>query len=223
MRVCPVCNEAFTDEFSFCDLDGTALKRQREPGDTNRLWSLLGVGLLVGALVISAASIIFLPKARVAPPTIGSRPASNEQSEPAAIKNTDPFVVSEESESPKPSPLPTAAQRAAMSEAEIKDMASDTRTNADPKAAALAAEEKSDVKDVPKLPSEPPKEKIEEPKRPVTAAAEPTPKERKADQARNSTKETAKETAAQKSAKDKDKEKKGGFLGIFKKIFGKKQ
>lgn len=217
MRVCPVCNEAFSDEFSFCDLDGTALKREREAGETNRMWSLLGVGLLVGALVISAASIIFLPKVRVSPTTSATKPVVNDQAEPAGLKNPDQVVVSEESELPKPSPLPAGAQRVALSESEIKDMASDTRTTGDPKAAALAAEEKAELREVQKLSAELPKEKpVEEVKPPLNTVSEP--KERKTDQpVRNS----SKETATQKSGKEK--EKKGGFLGIFKKIFGKKQ
>ena len=75
MKVCPVCNETFADELKFCDLDGTRLKREigtQSPEKQNKTWSLIGVGLLVGALVLSALSIIFLPKARIAPTVANS-------------------------------------------------------------------------------------------------------------------------------------------------------
>src|SRR5687768_8398766 len=75
MKVCPVCNETFADELRFCDLDGTRLKREigtQSPEKQNKTWSLIGVGLLVGALVLSALSIIFLPKARIAPTVANS-------------------------------------------------------------------------------------------------------------------------------------------------------
>ena len=60
MKVCPVCNESFAKDLNFCDVDGTRLTRQGDAsgsGEQSKIWQLLGVGLLLGALVISAASI----------------------------------------------------------------------------------------------------------------------------------------------------------------------
>src|ERR1051325_2740783 len=80
MKICPVCNEVFADELKFCDVDGTRLTRQRDvtaAPQQNKGWSLFGVALLVGALVISGVSVIFLPRAHVSPPVVRSEPSSN--------------------------------------------------------------------------------------------------------------------------------------------------
>src|SRR2546429_9741460 len=81
MKICPVCNDSFPDELNFCDVDGTRLNRgagsagEAGGADRRKWWSLLGAGLLVGAVVISAASIIFLPKARISTPLVNSQPS----------------------------------------------------------------------------------------------------------------------------------------------------
>ena len=70
MKVCPVCNEIFADDLKFCDLDGTRLARQAEATGApahHRTWSLLGIGLLVGALVLSAVSVFMIPRSRALP------------------------------------------------------------------------------------------------------------------------------------------------------------
>ncbi|HST20196.1 MAG TPA: hypothetical protein VLR90_03715, partial [Blastocatellia bacterium] len=76
MKVCPVCSESFPDDLKFCDLDGTRLTRQLDgviPAEGgSKLWSMLGIGLLVGALVLSAVSVFLIPKARVATPVSSS-------------------------------------------------------------------------------------------------------------------------------------------------------
>src|SRR4029079_6008788 len=82
MKECPVCGEAFGNELNFCDVDGAKLKRQggaSTTGEQSKLGQLWGVGLLLGALVLSAASI-FLPKVRVIPAT----PVTSTSSEPAS-------------------------------------------------------------------------------------------------------------------------------------------
>ena len=60
MKICPVCNDSFADELRFCDIDGARLTREAGSQDRNRWWSLLGAGLVVGALVISAATDVFV-------------------------------------------------------------------------------------------------------------------------------------------------------------------
>lgn len=231
MRVCPVCEEAFGDEFNFCDLDGAALKRKREPGerDTSRVWPLLGVGLLVGALIISAASMVFLPRAQISPTASGPRPPANQEPEPAGATGSLPVLVGE-TDSRKPSAATTALPKetSAVSESEAKAMASDTEDGVDPKAAALGTEAKAELKEAPKTSAEASKEKAAEPP-PLKAVAATTPKERRTDTSVKEPDTAAKESVATKGAKgkqggkDDDKEKKGGFLRIFKRIFGKKQ
>lgn len=234
MRVCPVCDEAFGDEFNFCDLDGTALKRKREPGEreTSRAWSLIGVGLLLGALVISAASIVFLPRAQLSPAANSTRPSANGESQAAGAAGSLPVVIVEEGNSPNPNPPPAVPKEtAAMSESEAKAMASDTRDAADPKASL--GSEGAEMKEAPKASAEASKEKpgektVEPPT--LRTVAESAPKERKTEPSVKDPKDAARPDAATKGAKsspkDDDKEndkKKGGFLKIFKKIFGKKQ
>ncbi len=77
MKICPVCNDSFADELSFCDIDGARLTREGSAQERNKWWSLIGAGLFIGALVITAASILFLPKARVSTPIVNSEPEAS--------------------------------------------------------------------------------------------------------------------------------------------------
>src|SRR5512138_48312 len=86
MKVCPVCNETFADDMKFCDLDGTRLARQAEATGApahQRTWSLLGVGLLVGALVLSAVSMFMIPRSRAVPNSSNSSTPQPQSSKPA--------------------------------------------------------------------------------------------------------------------------------------------
>src|SRR5882672_1498441 len=98
MKICPACNETFTDEFSFCELDGTKLKRQggkaAEPG-AKKDWSLLGLVLVLGAILITVATIIFAPKARFSASTptkdtIAVAPPQQTAPNTSAVKDTTP-------------------------------------------------------------------------------------------------------------------------------------
>lgn len=60
MKECPVCNEVFTDEFKFCDLDGAKLRRR--PGSDNSKWSNVGALLLLAAVILSVGFIFFFPR-----------------------------------------------------------------------------------------------------------------------------------------------------------------
>jgi hypothetical protein len=65
MKECPVCKESFSEDMYFCDLDGTPLDsggEGRVRGGSNRLWSALGIIALLGAVVISAVAIVFFPR-----------------------------------------------------------------------------------------------------------------------------------------------------------------
>src|SRR3982751_6458582 len=105
MKVCPVCNETFADEMRFCDLDGTRLARLAEATGApahHRTWSLLGVGLLVGALVLSAVSVFMIPRSRALPSATNSsapaapstgKPADSGNSASAAAPSDQPEIV----------------------------------------------------------------------------------------------------------------------------------
>jgi hypothetical protein len=241
MKVCPKCSESFGNELNFCDVDGAKLKRQRDAsgeGEQSKLWQLLGVGLLLGALVLSAASI-FLPKGRVtAVPAVSStsaepasnRSASSDSSNSAAAAT----AVSDEA--------PAGADELALAETRRRDkaLALAAQNNSGPgpnaKAAALAAEEGDKgaaIDQTPKPPPPPapvasdgaasaktvPETREPAPPPPKAAPAVIEPKESRKQAAE--TKSPGKDSSGKKKADEKDKEKKGGFLRVFKKIFGK--
>ncbi len=240
MKICPVCNDSFPDELNFCDIDGTRLGRGAKEAngqDRNKWWSLLGAGLLVGAVVISAASIIFLPKAHVPLPVVNSEP----QSLPAPAKA--PSVDSAATDSAATVATATPASDADTSTAEVvapelkkKDKTS-ANSNAreaapNPKAAALAAEgvdSASSSRDANKNgastanKSEPPSSaKPVSDTRPSETATKPAqgPADLKDQKSQPVNAKGSDKTADKKKTDDKDK-KKGGFLRVFKKIFGK--
>src|SRR5438045_2778851 len=76
MKVCPACNETFGDDLNFCDLDGTRLQRDASTRhDQSKAWSLLGAGLMLGGVVLSAMLIIFFPRQHISPAATISEPA----------------------------------------------------------------------------------------------------------------------------------------------------
>jgi hypothetical protein len=65
MKECPVCKESFQDDLNFCDIDGTPLDggvAGGVSGGSSRLWSFLGVALLLAAVGITAGAILFFPR-----------------------------------------------------------------------------------------------------------------------------------------------------------------
>jgi hypothetical protein len=233
MKVCPVCKESFPDEMNFCDVDGTRLQRDASsPPGHNRLWSLLGVGLLIGALVISAMSIVFLPKSRVSPTVVSSEPPrASTSTKPApeqAVSDAQPAATAAEPEIVVTEGPPPDAKK--------KDKAlKNANASADalvpnPKAAAQASEEgeqsaQKTSASTPAAPAasptpEPPAVKPVSERRETEAAPKPAPTttEVKKDPKRQTTNSRE---AAKESDKKKKEEKKGGFFKVFKKIFGK--
>src|SRR5690242_10422231 len=99
MKECPVCKETFVDDFNFCEIDGTPLDRNAggstsvgsTPGGSNRIWSFVGVALLLGAVFLSALSIIFFPRGS------SSAPLTQKSSEPvpSSLPTTKPAAGSE--------------------------------------------------------------------------------------------------------------------------------
>lgn len=233
MKICPVCNDSFADQLNFCDIDGARLKREGSVQERNKWWSLLGAGLLVGALVISAASIIFLPRTRLSTPVVNSEP------QPASVPPKTPPTesaanVATPAASAEPESVPTDAVVPEVKKRD-KALANANVSGAmpNPKAAALAAED-ADKKSTPievnnaappapKKPEALPPVKSGSDTRSANAAAKPqTPPDLKKDQKTQPAiaKSSDKDSNDKKKNDDKDK-KKGGFLRVFKKIFGK--
>jgi hypothetical protein len=228
MKICPVCKDTFADQLNFCDVDGVRLTQAGGGQDRNKWWSLLGAGLLIGALVITAASIFFLPRSRVPAPTV-----SSSEPAPAPVAPKPPAAESTASvAAPAPSSEPeTAAPEALVPEVKKKDKAL-TNSNSsgalpNPKAAALAAEE-GDKKPIagdattpalaPKKPEQPTAKTVSDPHS-VDASTNTPPDLKKDPKAQTgSTKNQEKDS---KDKKKEDEKKKGGFLKVFKKIFGK--
>jgi hypothetical protein len=231
MKICPACNESFTEEFSFCELDGTKLKWQggaaAEPG-AKKDWSLLGLALVLGAVLITVATIIFAPKARFsASPTrsdsVAVAPPQQTAPATAAVIDTTPSAaVDTLPASDLDGTLPTTeikkkekVAKAATDEAAANDKATATDPDANPKAAKAAVQpaEQPTAKAVAK--PEPATSETKEVERPRTVTPPAEPKE---------TKKPAETKPADKESDTKkkdEKKKKGGFFGVFKKIFGK--
>jgi len=233
MKVCPVCNEVFGDELKFCDIDGTRLARQRDvsaPAQQNKGWSLFGVALLVGALVVSGISIIFLPRAHVSPPVVSSNPPASTSTKPASTETASNATTPATSDQPEivltEGPVPDPKKKD-KTKALGSENANEPALN--PKAAAQSNEDA----DKPTSPVEAPAaQPLPTPKKPdplppvrtVSETREPeaskpvassTELKRDPKSGKNSDKDSDK-----KKADDKDK-KKGGFFRVFKKIFGK--
>jgi hypothetical protein len=233
MKICPVCNDSFADQLNFCDVDGTRLTREGSVQERNKWWSLLGAGLLVGALVISAASIIFLPKARVSTPVVNSEPQPSPAPPKPASADSAANVAAAPPVSAEPDGVPTDA---AVPEVKKKDRAlangNFNGTTPNPKAAALAAEDADKKSPSPDVNSTPPaSRKAEVPpsvksvsdNRSTDGATLPqTPPDLKKDQKTQTATAKSSDRASNDKKKNDDKDKKkGGFLRVFKKIFGK--
>jgi len=228
MKVCPNCDESFGDDLNFCDVDGTRLERHRDvasTGDRSRAWSFLGAGLLIGALALSAASIIFFPKSRVTPSIASSLPSTGTTpgtapGEATAPATQQPEIVVEEALAEEAPPVETKKKE------KVADL---TNANANvsvpnPKAVALEAEDPVNSSRRASEPVVAPPVEVRDPEpppaRPVAVESRESEKEMKP----APTTDPKKDPKAKDSKKKKDdpkEKKKGGFFGVFKKIFGK--
>jgi hypothetical protein len=235
MKVCPVCNETFADELKFCDLDGTRLKREvgsESPQKQNKAWSLIGVGLLVGALVVSALSIIFLPKGRIAPTVANSETGqaiTSTRADSAQAQIAD--AGSADSQSPE-----ILVEEIPATESKKKD-ADKSLSNAnvsgatpDPKAAAKEpGEDEAPAGQIEPPVALPPPPKEPEPAPAVKPASDTRDAEVTAKPAANTemkrdpkkSKGDDDDKKSDKKGDEKKKKKGGGLFGAFKKIFGK--
>lgn len=225
MKVCPVCTESFGDEFSFCDIDGTKLKRDNaSPPAQNKVWSLLGVALLIGAVVISAAAIIFLRKAPVSP-VVARSSDTQSNSAPAKTGANDPTVDSTLAEQGDAnanlaSVIAKRQDKTQLANTNISSTAdTDVKSVAQPAQPGDAAPQPEATVLVPPPPPPKPETSVVE-----TRAPEPAPKSVEPTAEKKESKSSAKngkDSDDKKKDDGKEKKKGGGFFKVFKKIFGK--
>ncbi len=237
MKICPVCNDTFPDELNFCDVDGTRLGREASEGqgkDRGNWWSLLGAGLLVGAVVISAASIIFLPKARVALPVVNSGPQPLPAPKAASDGTAPESSATVAAANPASEPDASAADSAAPELRKKEKVAANSNNGEapNPKAAALAAEgvdttassgdANKNTASAATKPELPPAVKPVTDTRPAETATRPAQaSEVKRDHQTTAVNSKSSDKGSDKKKGDEKDKKKGGFLRVFKKIFGK--
>ncbi|HEY7914317.1 MAG TPA: hypothetical protein VIG62_20565 [Blastocatellia bacterium] len=230
MKTCPVCNETFGNDFNFCDVDGVKLEREGSPeGARNRLYSMLGIGLLVGAIVISGISMVFLSRSTVSSKTSATAAVSSPSRAGAAetVASADNTAAAAEAETPAETAKPAPTVKKEILPAANANQSLPTP---DVKAAALQESERpASAADAAKAASQPAVET--EPS--ITPVSETRPREaepgaRSAKAATEAKKESEKQSVNAKGEKESDKKKdegkdkkKGGFLKVFKKIFGK--
>jgi hypothetical protein len=228
MKTCPVCNESFINEMNFCDVDGSPLDRDPVTSAQikSRLWSFLGVGLLIGALGLSL-TVVLMPKRRPTPAMVSPESSLTASTPPPAspepATSSRVPATSAESES-------EAANGSISSEVRPRERTTDNLKAVsgpapNPKAAALDTRE-ADTTVRRTEPVEQPIALKPEPARAPKSVAPPSdgdlPKTVRTTDAK---KETASQPVGSKTDKETkkkpDEKKKGGFFRVFKKIFGK--
>ena len=241
MKECPVCSEAFPDDLRFCDVDGTRLTRKIEAGESrgsSRLWSLLGAGLLVGALVFTGAAIVFFPKTRGVPSgpipgRIENAPAAA-QTRPNDAASKEPVsevAVNSGAPDAKPADGPPAAQdvvtQPRRKEAPTPDSGSSTAVTPNPKAAVKPDEDPDKAGKKNSSPETSPAKTTAGSTDTVSAKPTSPPANETAGKTDQAAADPKKDPKHASKATDKDPnsnkkdEKKGGFFRVFKKIFGK--
>ncbi|MEW6209161.1 MAG: hypothetical protein AB1631_12395 [Acidobacteriota bacterium] len=213
MKICPDCNERFPDEMKYCDLDGNKLLR--EPGsegqDQSRLWSLIGVGILVGAILIITISVLFSPRTPDTPAIARSAPVTQQTPQPSSPEQSvKPDVVIEElpiaETKKKEKPADAANSNSALNPKdafkETGEETEATKTDSKPESPKTASSETDKAAPVAAKPKE---------ADPSASKSAPTAADAKSDKKKES----------EKKEEKKDEKKKGGLFRFFKKIFGK--
>ena len=241
MKECPVCKESFQDELNFCDLDGTPLDggvAGTVAGSSSKLWSFLGVALLLAAVGITAGAILFFPRGPSA-----TLPAGRTQSGATSASSAPPSTAPDAGRSQADGSTGVDRSNPTSSDVEATASAADPTRLASRKT-ALSKNDNSD----PSLPN--PKAVVgsdddltktakqpDENTRPRTANSSTTADSRAAkvastDPSGSDSAATAAAAAKRRSRTQaqgddsaangnrKDDKKKGGFLRVFKKIFG---
>jgi hypothetical protein len=253
MKECPVCKEHFGDELYFCDLDGTPLDGTTDSAahsGSSRLWSTLGVVLLLGAVVISAVAIIFFPrgfspsvsvsKAQTADSTSGRGPVTVSAGVPgqtdqsganAVLDPTADGGTLDNSNSAKLDRNANSANAAKLAAKRAQLLQNQNGDPSLPNPKTAFAPEPDSTTAVPKDASEQNRPRVTTAVEPVatdaqakSAAAKSADASEKSDQQSAQLSKNARKKTT-KSADPSDKtdnanKKKGGLLKMFKKIFG---
>jgi hypothetical protein len=246
MKECPVCKEAFQDDLNFCDLDGSPLEggAGTVASSSSKLWSFLGIALLLAAVGITAGAIIFFPRGPSATLSNG-----RSQSGTTAASSTQPSTTATDSGRAQ------TGGSLGLDQSTSKSGIGDATTSASPDQARLASRKaalsKNDNSDI-SLPN--PKSVVSSDDDLTTAAARSADETRprissptsgvesgqgakvvssgstgsdsaaKAQPGSASAKRRSKTQAqgddGSATGSKKDDKKKGGFLRVFKKIFG---
>ena len=224
MKVCPVCSESFGDEFSFCDIDGTRLRREgADRSSHSRVGSLLGVGLIVAAVVISVVVVKGLIQRPPVAPVVArsAEPQTNSAAAKAApVETPDTATVDESNVNTNTSPLMARRQdKPQNSNANISAApGTDPGSAAQPQQAAEATTPQPEPAAI-----APPPIRTEAPAVETRSSEPPKDVEPPAEKKEIKQAATKKDDKDSDKKKDDGKEKKkgGGLLRAFKKIFGK--
>src|SRR5262245_22701664 len=130
MKECPVCKESFQDDLNFCDLDGSPLyggAANTVAGSSSKLWSFLGIALLLAAVGITAGAIIFFPRGPSA-----TLPSSRTQSGGPALGSTQPAAAPDSGQA-------QADASSGLDRSGTKSAAADATASASPDQARLAS------------------------------------------------------------------------------------
>jgi len=242
MKECPVCKESFQDDLNFCDLDGSPLDGRggsTVADSSSKLWSFLGIALLLAAVGITAGAIIFFPRGPSA-----TLPPSRSQTGTTAAGSTQPATAPDNGQV-------QADASSGLDQSGAKPSAGDVAATSPDQArlgsrkAALSKNDNSDASlPNPKVVAGPDDDLTRVTKQPAdevrprtaTPTAESAPGARVATGDASGPESTAKSPATPAAVKHrsrtqaqgddaasgtkKDDKKKGGFLRVFKKIFG---
>jgi hypothetical protein len=240
MKECPVCKESFQDDLNFCDLDGTPLDggvAGTVAGSSSKLWSFLGVALLLAAVGITAGAILFFPRGPSATLPVGRSQSGTTASAPASTapdagrSHADPATGLDRSTPTSNDVEATASASADQTRLASRKTALSKNDNSDPSLPNPKAVVGSDD-DLTKTAKQ-----SDDNTRPRTANSSTPPDSRAAkvaatDPSGSDSSATAPAAAKRRSRTQaqgddaaangnrKDDKKKGGFLRVFKKIFG---
>jgi hypothetical protein len=185
--------------------------------------------LLVGALIISGISVIFLPRARVSPPVVSSEPPSISSNKTPTTETTSNAAAPATTDQPEaaltepPAPDPKKKDK-------VRDLGNSNASGTilNPKAAAQSDEDAEKLKQPVETPATQPLPipKRPDPLPPARTVSETRETETPSKPAASSTELKRDPKSAKNSEKDPEKKKtddkkKGGFFKVFKKIFGK--
>ncbi|HXG66722.1 MAG TPA: hypothetical protein VNO70_16595 [Blastocatellia bacterium] len=225
MKVCPVCSEVFENDFKFCELDGARLKSDGASPRGTKLWSSLGVALLLGAVIVTAASIIFFPRSPVSSTPAGAVASSATSAAQPAVAQPAGAEAAPASDAPYPEIVVEEPPLAEVKKKEKPSLAEEEKNTPipDPKAAAMGDSDKETDPKAATVPEVKPPEPTPTVKAVNTRETEEKPAQPEADkekEEKSAAAKNSKETGVKKETEEKEKKKKGGLFGVFKKIFG---